>query len=231
VVVLKATWLDYVLSTLVITLLLVLSVLVVVAALPLTRHWCGDYHVLVDLALGLLSYGVLTALLLRLMLRIKPMVPGRYADDSAGFTYWKLLTVTYRLGQGALRPFVPVFLQPVVEMLYGCRMGADVALGGVIDDPYMVTVGDGTALGTASMVCGSYIADGVLTCGPVHIGRRVTIGPNVVVFPGTEIGDGAVLMVGAYVMPGTKVPAGETWRGNPARKWVQPAGKPGIATD
>ena len=34
-----------------------------------------------------------------------------------------------------------------------------------------------------------------------------------------HIGEGAVVMGGAHVMPNTRIPAGETWRGNPARKW------------
>jgi carbonic anhydrase/acetyltransferase-like protein (isoleucine patch superfamily) len=43
-----------------------------------------------------------------------------------------------------------------------------------------------------------------------------------VVFPNTEIGAGAVVAGGSFVMPGTRIPAGESWRGNPARKWVGP---------
>lgn len=222
--VVKATLTDYVFSTLAIGLLLGLSLGGVVLLLPLSRHLFAEYHILFDLGFGRLLYGVLTAVLVRAMLRVRPIAPGAYGEQSPVFTYWKLITVVYRLGQGALRPFVPVFLQPLVEKLYGARMGGDVALGGVIDDPYMVSVGDGTALGTASMVCGSYVGDRKLNCGYIKIGRNVTVGPNSVIFPGTEIGDDAILMVGSYVMPGTRVPAGETWRGNPARKWLQPTG-------
>lgn len=228
----KSTGLDYLLSTLVIGLLLVLSVTLVALVVPFTIRLAGDYHVLLDLALGLVAYGLLTAMLVRAMLRWRPIAPGSYDFDSTTFTYWKLLTVTYRLGQGALRPFTPVFLLPVVDALYGARIGRDVAFGGVIDDPYMVSVGDGTALGTASMVCGSFVQGQSITCGPVRIGRDVTIGPNCVVFPDTEIGDGATVMVASYVMPGTRIPAGEVWRGNPARKWVQPkAAAPAAASD
>jgi acetyltransferase-like isoleucine patch superfamily enzyme len=46
------------------------------------------------------------------------------------------------------------------------------------------------------------------------------VGVHSVVLPGTEIGDNATLLNGSYVVPGSKIPAGETWRGNPARKWL-----------
>lgn len=217
----KTTWWDYLLSTATISLLLALSIGCVAVASPALRVWCGDYHVLVELAFGMLLYGVFAALLVRCMLGIKPILPGSYGDDSTVFAYWKLITVVQRLGQGALRPFTPVFLLPVVDALYGARIGKDVAFGGEINDPYLVSVGDGTTLGTQSIVSGSFIGQGALTCGFVRIGRNVTVGPNTTIFPGTEIGDGASVLIGSCLMPGARIPAGEVWRGNPARKWVQ----------
>lgn len=197
----KTSWHDYLLSTLAISLLLLISLLAVSGVQPWSRATLGDYHVLFDLMLGMVVYGLATALLIRTLLRWFPLRAGAYGEQSSEFIYWKLLTVVYRLGQGALRPFVPVFMQPLVELRYGARIGRDVALGGVIDDPFRVSVGDGTALGTASMVCGSFRGGGVVTSGPVRIGKRVTVGPNCVIFPNTELGDGSVLMVGAYLMP------------------------------
>ena len=140
--------------------------------------------------------------------------------ESPVFTYWKLLSVVYRLGQAALTPFTPVFLKPVVESLFGARVGTGVALGGTIDDPYMVTIGDGAILGHASLVSGNMIHGGKLTCGPITIGAGATVGIHSVLLPGTEIGENVTLMAGSYVLPNTKIPAGETWRGNPARKWL-----------
>lgn len=215
----KATSLDYLLSTLMITGLLAASVAIVAMCLPLTRSVTGDYHVIVDLALGLMVYGVLSAAVVRAISRVWPLPAGTHEANSPVFTRWKLLTVTYRLGQGALRPFVPVFLQPVLEAIFGARIGRDVALGGTIDDPYMVSVGDGSVLGNASLVSANIVSGGKLTCGSVKIGRDVTVGANSVIFPGAEIGDGVTLVSGSYVIPGTRIPGGEVWRGNPARKW------------
>lgn len=220
----KTTWIDYLLSSTVITALLLAAVGSVALCVPYTRLVFGDYHVLVDLALGLMVYGLLSAVLVRAMLRLRPMPPGVHSMNSSVFTYWKLVTIIYRLGQGAIAPMVPVFLAPVLQALFGASVGRNVAIGGTIDDPYMVTVGDGAVLGNGSLVSGNFIQGEQITCGAVRIGAGATIGANSVVFPDTEIGDGATLIGGSYVLPGARIPAGETWRGNPARKWVQAAG-------
>lgn len=195
--------------------------LAVVALLvaPLTRIHLGAYHVIADFLLLLMGYGLLSALVVRTMLKVRRILPGEYSMDSPVFTYWKLLTILYRLGQGALLPFTPVFVKPVVEMLYGAKIGANVALGGTIDDPYLVAIGDGVVLGNGSLVSGNVIVNGKIRFGEVRIGAGATVGANSVVLPGTEIGDNALVMGGAMVMTDAKIAAGETWRGNPARKW------------
>ena len=221
----KTSPLDYMLSGTLITLLLGLSAGLVWCVWPWSSRLLGNYHVLFDLALLILAYGLLSALAVRLLLRIRPIPDGSHGMDDPVFTQWKLVTIIYRMGQGALAPMVPVFLKPLVEALYGARIGPDVALGGTIDDPYRVTLGAGAVLGNASLVSGNYIAGGRLICGSVTIGAGATIGANAVVFPDVEIGAGATVAGGAYVMPGARIPAGETWRGNPARKWLQQPGQ------
>jgi serine acetyltransferase len=220
---LKATGLDYLLSGVAITLLLTAAILSVIFCLPWSKSLFADYHVVTDFLLGLLLFGLFSALLVRILLAFRPMPHGTFDMDSSVFTYWKLITIVYRLGQSTLKPFTPVFLKPLIEMLFGARIGRDVALGGIIDDPFMVSVGAGSVLGNASLVSGNYINDGALICGPVNIGKRVTVGANSVIFPNSDIGDDVILAGGSYVMPGTKIPVGETWRGNPARKWIQHA--------
>lgn len=216
----KTSPLDYVLSTIAITLILLLAVAGVWALRPLTTAVLADYHVVADFLLLLLFYGLLSAVAVRVLLRVQPIAPGEYDGDSPVFTFWKLITIVYRLGQGALLPFTTVFTRPVVEALYGARVGADVAIGGTIDDPYQVEIGPRAVIGHNALVSGNVLYGGKLTCGKVIIGAGATIGVNSVVLPGSEIGENAVLMGGSYLMPGTKVPAGETWRGNPARKWM-----------
>lgn len=216
----KASYVDFLLCGGAISAILAGTLGLIVCLLPLTTALAAEYHVIVDFLLALLFYGLLSALVVRLLLRLRPMEPGEYTMDSAAFTYWKLLTILHRLGQGSLLPFTPVFVKPVVEALFGARVGTNVALGGMIDDPYMVSIGDGAVLGKTSLVSGSMLHGGKLTCGRVTIGAGATVGVNSVILPGTDLGENVTLMGGSYVMPGTRIPAGETWRGNPARKWM-----------
>jgi serine acetyltransferase len=216
----KTSYLDFLLCGGAISALMAGALALVMLLLPLSNALASDYHIIVDFLLALLFYGLLSALVVRLLLRLRPLEPGEYSMDSPVFTYWKLLTIVYRLGQGALLPFTPVFVKPVVEALFGARVGANVALGGTIDDPYMVTIGEGAVLGHASLVSGNMLHGGKLTCGQVRIGAGATVGVNSVILPNSELGENVTLMGGSYVVPGTKIPAGETWRGNPARKWM-----------
>lgn len=216
----KASHLDFVLCGGAISAILAGTLGLLTLLLPLSIAVAADYHIVVDFLLALLFYGLLSALVVRLLLRFRPMEAGEYSLDCPVFTYWKLLTILHRLGQGALLPFTPVFLKPLVEALFGARVGANVALGGTIDDPYMVTIGDGAILAHGSLVSGNMLHGGKLTCGPVRIGAGATIGINSVILPGTEVGENVTVMGGSHVMPGTTIPAGQTWRGNPARKWL-----------
>lgn len=216
----KSNWKDYLWSSLLITALLVIAGAACRLAHPWSHKVFGPYHMLTELVLALWVYGLASALLLRLLLRWRPMPTGEHSQDSPVFAYWKLLTVLYRLGQGAIGWSLPFFLRPMRDALFGARIGRDVASGGTIDDPYHVSVGSGSVLGNACLVTANYVNDGKLICQPVTIGEHVTIGANAIVMPGVMIGNGASIMSGAVVMPGTVVPAGERWRGNPARKWM-----------
>ena len=186
---------------------------------PLTLRHVADYHVVADFLALLFAYGVVSGIAVRLLVFIGNIEAGEHAMDSATFAYWKLLTIVHRLGQAALLPFTPVFLRPVVASLFGARVGRNVAIGGSIDDPWLVTLGDGAVLGNNSLIAGSMIAGDRFTVGPVQIGAGATVGANSIVLPGTELGEGAQLLGGSIVVAGARIPAGETWRGNPARKW------------
>lgn len=216
----KSTWRDFVGAGIFITLMLAASIGIVCLVQPLSRHGLGAYHVLFDALLAFVAYGLLSALATRLLVRLLPVPAGEHAFDSPEFARWKLHTAVYRLGQGALNWCTPFYMQHVIDALFGAQVGSNVAFGGCIDDPYRVSVGNEVVLGKASLISGNYLSGSKLVCGPVQIGNRVTVGANSVVLPNTVIGDGAVLMSGSYLMPGATVPAGETWRGNPARKWM-----------
>ena len=215
----KTSPLDYILSGLLISLLAGISVsLVGWSSLTVTRVVFGSYHIIIDVLLLALLYGVLSAALLRIALVIRPLTPGFYPMDEGVFTYWKLVTVIYEFGRGALLPFTTVFARPLVAKLFGARIGHDIALGGRLVDPELIKIGDQVIIGQDSVITAHAITSGAIILDEVLIGDRVTVGVNVVVMPGVIIGEDAVVAAGAVVAPNTRIPAGELWGGIPARK-------------
>lgn len=60
-----------------------------------------DFHVIFDSLLLLLASALITGVVVRCIVRIWPIAPGEYDSDSPVFVRWKLVSVLYRLGQGA----------------------------------------------------------------------------------------------------------------------------------
>jgi len=219
--IMKTTPLDYVLSTFFFVVLLSLSLLTVIVVIaPTTRLLLGEYHVISDFFLFLFVYGLLSSLLFQILLKVIPLQEGEFSLDDKNFTYWKLYSMIFYTGRAFLLPLTLVAARPLVLKLFGARLGADVAVGGDIDSPYLTTIGDGTAVGNGSHIVGTMTVNNKIFIGTVKIGRNVTIAMNAVVLPDVEIGDDAVVEIGSVVIPGTRIPAGERWRGNPARKWM-----------
>ena len=132
----KSSLLDFLVCGLLLTLIAAASLAIVSWGVrPWSLPWCGSYHVIVDLAAGLLAYGVCSALALRALLAARPLPEGAFGMDSAVFAYWKVLTVISMLGQWSLIPFDTVFTKPLIVRLYGARIGADVALGAGHGEP------------------------------------------------------------------------------------------------
>jgi hypothetical protein len=212
--------LDYVLSTSMFVVLLSLSIAAVILIDPMTTRLLGEYHVVAGFFVFLLAYGLLSGLVVRMLAKVVPLQEGTFPLDDRNFTYWKLYSMVFYTGRAFLLPVTLVAARPLVLKLFGARIGADVAIGGDIDSPYLTTIGAGTAIGNGSHVVGTMTANEKIVIGRVTIGSNVTIAMNAVVMPDVEIGDNAVVEIGSVVMPGTRIPAGERWRGNPARKWM-----------
>ncbi len=215
----KTSPLDFLLSAVALGLILVCACAIAAwVVTPLSIRFFGDYHVIADSLLFLLSFGLLAALLTRILLVVRPLRSGNYSMDDPIFVYWKLLTVIYEFGRGALLPFTTVFARPLVAALFGAKVGGNAALGGRIVDPPLVVIADGAVFGLNSVLAPHTITSGRIILGTVRVGRGATVGVGVVVMAGVEIGDGAVVAAGSVLPPFTKVPAGELWGGAPARK-------------
>lgn len=215
----KTSALDFFMALAIMGVVLALSLAVTgTLVAPVTSSGLGDYHVIADGLFFLLCYGLLSALVLRVILTFKPFVPGEYSMDDTQFTIWKLYSIVYSFGRGALLPFTTVFTKPLVPKLFGANLGERVALGGGIADAPLVTVGERTILGHNSSVIAHAITSGRIILRRVNIGSGVTVGVNAIIWPGVEIGDGAIVAAGSVVSMDTKIPPNELWAGAPARK-------------
>jgi len=89
----------------------------------------------------------------------------------------------------------------------------------VIPEPWLLKVGCHTLIGDEAILSGHKVERDVVTLEPIEIGDNVLIGARSLLLPGVKVGDGAVIGAGSVVTRGTVVPPGETWSGNPARKF------------
>jgi serine acetyltransferase len=210
---------DYLLSAIVMTLLVTIAGGgAALASWSFTRRMLGAYHVLADALMFLLIFGLAAAACCRLLVAAGMLRPGTYPMGDPLFRWWKLFTVVYEFGRGALLPFTSVFARPLVAKLFGAQIGHDIALGGHLVDPQFIAIGDGAIVGQDAVITAHTITSGQLVLDPVRVGARATVGVKVVVMSGVWIGDGAVIAAGAVVPPGTQIPPGELWGGIPARK-------------
>lgn len=191
---------------------------IVTLADPLLEAWLGAYRVVAASAIVLLVFGVACGILTRMLVWFWPLVPGNHSMDDAIFVRWKLLIVLYHFGRSALLPFSAMPLRPAIAMLFGARVGRNVAYGGMAADLSLVTIGDDVVLGHNSVLTPHAIASGRIVLAPIIIGRGATIGVNAVVMAGVEVGENSVVTAGAVVPPATKIPSHQLWGGVPARR-------------
>ncbi len=215
----KTEPLDYLLSAVAMTLLAGLSLAVTALfSIWMSAELLGGYHVLADALLFLLLFGLFSSFFCRLLLKADFIRHGSFPMNDPVFRWWKLFTVVYEFGRGALLPFTTVFAKPLVAKMFGAKIGNDIALGGRLVDPQFVSIGDEAIVGQDSVVTAHTITSGRLILDPVVIGARATVGVNVVIMSGVQVGEGAVITAGAVVPPKTVIPAGELWGGVPAKK-------------
>jgi len=87
-----------------------------------------------------------------------------------------------------------------------------------ISDPQLITLGDDAALGGSVRIFAHHGGGGNLVIAPVVIGARATIGLGATVMGDVIVGEGATVLPNSVLLPGSRVGAGETWGGVPARQ-------------
>ncbi len=153
------------------------------------------------------------------------LLPTRFGRFKGG--YYTLAAVPWFIHNGlfylvrftflpfaTLTPFGIWFLKAM-----GMRIGRHAFINTeLISDPRFIEVGDDAALGGSVRVFAHYGGGGNLVIAPVKIGNRATLGAGACVMGDVEVGDGAVVLPHSVLLPGSRVPAGETWGGVPARR-------------
>ena len=149
--------------------------------------------------------------------RVRPFKGGYYTLRAAP---WLLHNALFYLVRYTFLPFVTLtpfgiwFLKAM-----GMKIGRHAFINTeYISDPQLIQVGDDAALGGSVRICAHFGGGGHLTVAPVMIGARATLGLAVTVMGDVEVGDGATVLPNSVLLPGSRVAAGETWGGVPARR-------------
>ena len=178
----------------------------------------GSFYSIVAVATGLLLFGLVAAVLMRILRVAFPLTEGEHARPSRAFTRWKLDFNLQETAYRTLGPFVPVFGRAWLFRLLGAQIASPVVVAGTLTDPAVTRIGRRTIIGGGAFITCHVITEGRFALKPVTLGSGVTIGGGALVMAGVEIGDGAVVSPGSVVLPNTRIAAYELWAGNPARK-------------
>ena len=164
------------------------------------------------------TYGLLTALLLRLLNCIAPFRIGAYSMADRQFMLWKMHAVIGALGRSCLSLFFPIFFRPVYYSFFGASIGRHIAIGGKILDPLLTRIEDYAILGEDSIIAAHVMTHDRFFLGEITVKKKVTVGVGVIIMPGVEVGENSIILPGSVVTIGTQIPPNEIWGGSPARK-------------
>lgn len=153
------------------------------------------------------------------------LVLGRGVKPWRG-PYYSLPAIRWFLHNGLTYLVRYIFLEfvtpsPFLNLFYswmGMKIGRGVQINSThISDPSLIEVGDRATIGGSATIVGHYGVGGYLVIAPVKIGAGATVGLKATVMGGVEIGEGARILPNSVVLPKTKIPAGQTWGGVPAK--------------
>lgn len=201
-------------------------------ALAMLWHWlpwalAGESWLrwpLAGLGFGLAFFLAGFALLLVVAL-VNRLLPTRVRPYDG--TYYSLAAVPWALHNGlfylarytflpyvTLTPFGIGFLRAM-----GMRIGRRAFINTeFISDPCLITIGDDVVVGGSVHLFAHYGGGGHLVIAPVVIGDGATIGQKATVMGDVVVGARAKVLPHSVLLPGSRVGAGETWAGVPARR-------------
>ena len=147
------------------------------------------------------------------------MVPYRGGYFTIASLPWCLHNGLFYLVRYTFLPFVtltPIGLWFLRAM--GMRIGRRAFINTeLISDPCLISIGDDAVIGGAVHLFAHFAGGGHLTIASVSIGDRATIGLGATVMGDVRVGADATILPHSVLLPGSRVGAGETWGGVPAR--------------
>jgi len=149
--------------------------------------------------------------------RVKPFKGGYFSIASVP---WYLHNGLFYLARYTFLPFVTLTpFSPWFLRAMGMKLGKRVFINTeFISDPRLITLGDDVVVGGSVHLFAHFGGGGHLTVAPVLIGDRATIGQKATVMGDVEVGADATVLPHSVLLPGSRVGAGETWGGVPARR-------------
>jgi non-ribosomal peptide synthetase-like protein len=146
---------------------------------------------------------------------------GRY--QAAHYPLWGFFYFRWWL-YGMIEAAVPVdYLAgtPLLNLylrLMGAKIGPNVHLDTSTFAVYdLVSIGANTSINVDSNLLGYTVEDGLLKLGRITIGSNCFVGARSALRENTVMEDGAALENLSLLQRGARIPAGQTWRGSPAR--------------
>jgi hypothetical protein len=186
-------------------------------------HWpaLGLGYALAFFVFGFALLCVVPAFNWLLPTRARPFKGGYF---SVGAVPWLLHNGLFYLVRFTFLPFVTLtpmggWFLSAMGMTLGKRAFVNTEY---ISDPRLITIGDDAVIGGSVHLFAHFGGGGHLTLAPVVIGARATIGEKATVMGDVHVGEDAVVLPHSVLLPGTRVGAGETWGGIPARR-IPPA--------
>lgn len=182
-------------------------------------HWpaLGLGYALAFFVFGFALLCVVPAFNWLLPSRARPFKGGYF---SVGAVPWLLHNGLFYLVRFTFLPFVTLtpmggWFLSAMGMTLGRRVFVNTEY---ISDPRLITLGEDVVIGGSAHLFAHFGGGGHLTLSPVVIGARATIGEKATVMGDVHVGEDAVVLPHSVLLPGTRVGAGETWRGIPARR-------------
>jgi hypothetical protein len=150
------------------------------------------------------------------------LLVAAWERPSAGERAWQLHLLTV---YGGLRWLLTTRILPPPMVagglrLLGCAIGRGTTVHGLVLDPCLTHLGQGSLIGVGALLVAHDTAGGRTLIAPIRVGDRVTIGGAAVLLAGVTVDDDAVIADGAVVRPGTHI-GGRTLgrRSSPSPAW------------